>query len=400
MTIKNPFFLFLLSLWSLGLSAQQEIGLHFDRTLWQSSRTQPALVPDNQLTIMLPSMYFDVVTENFSIQDALSMSDDGTTTLNIGRIIDQLGTNNEIGQQLSIQTLGVAYRFGKWTLSLEHGLRQYGSGNYPKTLPQLIWEGNGQFVGQTVDLSHQFDITAYHEFVLGAAWELSDQWHIGTRIKLLNGIANTQTERGGLSLFTSDDVFQIRLTGDYLVHTAGVLGIDDLSILDQTLNFNGVDDAGIFSKNMGWAVDLGVAWESEKWTLAASVLDIGRINWKEEVSNYSFEGTVEYNGLDIIRDYAEGQVGFSDVLDTLDATFAPTRSELSYQTVLPRQFYLTGTYACTDKMTLGGLWSGRVTDEGWTPTIAANVRYQLSDQWSVGGNYAIIGNTYDNIGLS
>ncbi|MFK7932163.1 MAG: DUF5723 family protein [Saprospiraceae bacterium] len=392
--------LLLLLLWSFTLSAQQEIGLHFNRDLWQSNRTNPAFTTNQQLTVTLPSLYFNTETENFAFSDLLSENESGETILNINQIIGQLADRNELSENLQIQTLGIAYQLGKLTLSVDHSIRQNATFDYPKTLPQLIWQGNAQFIGETVDLTHQLNLTAYHEFALGGAFQVTEQLSVGARAKLLSGIGNISTERGDLTLTTSDDVYQLTLAGDYLINSAGYFDFGGFSDFNLDFDLSGLGSGEFLSSNTGLAFDFGAELQLEKLTIAVSIVDLGSINWSDNVNNYGFNQTVEYTGLDVAQAYVEGDISLTSALDTLDQIFNPTETQVTYSTTLPSRFYLSGTYEINEKLTAGALFNGLMYNEQLTPTVAASLRYRLNDNLSVGGTYAVIDETYANVGLN
>lgn len=396
---KNVLLLFF-SLITFSIAAQQEIGLHFAQDVWQSNRTNPAFTTDKKWVISLPSFYFNTQTENFSFSDLIGENDAGERVLNINTVIAQMEERNRLSENLSLQTLGLAYQLGAITLSFDHSIRQNAIFNYPKTLAQLIWQGNAQFVGETVDLTHHLNLSAYHEFALGAAFRATDQLTVGVKAKLLSGIGDISTERGDLSLFTSDEVYQLSLTGDYLLHSASYLQFDGFDNFDLNFEFGEFKAKNLFSKNTGFAIDLGAKVQLEKLQLAASVIDLGAITWKDNVNNYQFNETIEYNGLDIAQAYVEGDIDISAALDTLDQLFNPIETQNSYKTTLPTRFYMSGQYDVSEKLVVGVLFNGVHFKEDFILTTAASVRYRLNKLLTVGGTYALIDQTYDNLGLN
>lgn len=396
---KNLLLLFLL-VSTLSLSAQQEIGLHFAQDIWQSSRTNPAFTTGEKLTIALPSFYFNTRIENFSFADLISKNAEGENTLNINAVIEQMETSNNLTENLSLQTLGIAYQIGAFTLSFDHSIRQNAILNYPKTLPQLIWQGNAQFVGETIDLTHNINISAYNEFAFGVAFQINQQLSVGTRAKLLSGIGNISTERGNLSLFTSDDIYQLSLTGDYLVNSASYLDFGGFDNFDFNFDFGEFNAKKLLGSNTGFAVDFGAQFQFERLKFSASVIDIGTIKWKDEVNNYLFDETIEYNGLDVAQAYVDGDINISAALDTLDQLFNPIETQNEFSTTLPMRFYIGGSFDISDQIIVGALFNGVDFNDKFTSTVAASLRYRINNLLSVGSTYAVIDETYDNLGLN
>ena len=69
MTIKKSIIAAILILNTVKIMAQQEQSLHFLQNVWQSNLTNPALVSDKKFQIMLPSIYFNVNSKDFTIND-------------------------------------------------------------------------------------------------------------------------------------------------------------------------------------------------------------------------------------------------------------------------------------------------------------------------------------------
>ncbi len=379
--------------------AQQELGTHFMQSYWQSTNTNPAFMPDAHIVVGLPGVYNNLLVTNVTFADLLVEDENGNNRIDVSKAIPKLGTDNFIREDLDIETVSVGLRLGNLMLSIGHKLRFNSFINYPKTFPQLVWEGNAQFVGQSVEFSPDLQASAFHEIALGGAYRLGN-FSFGGRVKLLSGVSDVSTDRTQLSLYTSDDVYQLDLDADFRVNTSGALfynGFDDVVI---DFNFGKFETKKFLSKNSGIAFDLGASAQFGKLGIAASVIDIGEITWKDEVKNYSLNGNYEYQGLDIARDVLEDSTDIGSALDTLQAIYEPIETSNSYKTKLPGRVYLSATYRLTEKLQLGGLfYTERFRGENF-PAVAVSAQYKLNKFLQFGGIYAFRNDTFDNLGVN
>ena len=393
-------FFTLLLLTSFSLHAQQELGTHFMQGTWQSTYTNPAFTSDANITISLPGFYDNLSISNIKINDLLTTNAQGNSILDINGAIDKMEDQNLLREDFSLETLGLGLHLGKLSLSFSHTLKFKAALDFPKTLPQLIWQGNAQFIGQEVSFGPDVDLTAWHHYALGGAYELSKNISIGARVKFLSGIAQVSTPNTDLKLFTSDDIYQLSLDADYLVNTSSSLNFEDFE--NYSFSFQPTTDffKNLFSKNTGVAFDLGVDLNFGKLNIAASVLDIGKITWEENVKNYAISGTYEYEGLDVAQQVFEDSTQIGSILDTLQETYAPVITESSFSTTLPSQFYLSARYELTNNLTLGALFYSEFYKDNSYPAFALSGNFKIGSSLQVGAIYAIRNSTFDNLGVN
>ena len=199
-------FLFTSLFLSISLSAQQELGLHFMQDNWYARTTNPAFDSPNKLIVGLPGIYNNLLITNLVYHD-LVVERDGKRVLDIDAGIEKLGTNNRIRENLSVETIQLGFKVNKMLISVGHTVRFNAYLDYPKTLPQLIWQGNAQFIGQDVDFSTDTQLFGYNEFSLGLTLPVLPNFYVGGRIKYLSGFGDISTERSNLSLYTDDDAY-------------------------------------------------------------------------------------------------------------------------------------------------------------------------------------------------
>ncbi|MCB9289119.1 MAG: hypothetical protein H6560_17550 [Lewinellaceae bacterium] len=381
--------------------AQEDLATHFMRHTWQSSRTNPAFFPDYQAVIGLPGVYNTLYVTNVTYGDLIAKGENGKDVLNINQAIEQLGENNILRNNLDIETLSLGMRFGKAALSLGHTLRFNAFMNYPKTMPQLIWQGNAQFIGQEVEFGPDVDLFGYQEFALGLAVDVAPGFTIGGRAKLLAGVGSISSERTSLRLRTDSEIYQLELNADYYVNSAGSIKYDGFDKLTVAFDYGRFDFEELFTGNTGFAFDLGVQLQlGEKLELAASALDIGKVNWKEEVTNYHLNGTFQYEGLDPAQNIFEDTVTVGSIIDTLREIYEVVETSVNYSTTLPARFYLSGLYHLKPGLSVGGLIYLEQYREEWTTAVAIGGNMDILPVLNVGATYAFRNERLDNLGLN
>lgn len=396
--MKKITFFFVAFIFCIQGQAQQNIGLHF-ADIWQQNNTNPAFFPDEKVSIGLGSIYSNTIFRGATLSEIIQ-SENGNSVIDIDAAIAGMDAENSFDQYLSIQTLNLGLKFGKIGLSLSHALKFDGRYDYPKTFPQLAFQGNAQFIDETVEIGSTVDFTTYNELAVGLAY-LGENFNIGGRVKYLAGVGNARTnpDRNSATIYTDPDIYQLTLTADYELESAGFIdyqGIDSVS-LDFAPS---ASDISLGGGNSGVAFDLGAQVKFGKLTVSASILDIGSITWSENAKSYSTQGTFTYDGLDITNALSGEGVDFANALDTLEQIFEVKEESREFTTNLAPQFYLSGQYELSDKLTLGALLYRRFKENNARTAVAGSAQYKLGKLLTIGGTYAVIDDSFTNIGLN
>ena len=391
----------LLLFFASQILAQQELGLHFMRQVWQSNSTNPAFVQDKKLTIGLPGVYSAIAFDGPTYNQIVT-KENGKTVVDIDKLIGQLQPENAIRSELGIPTLSLSLKLKNLHLSLGHAVKYNAFFKYPETLPQLVWQGNAQFIGQTVELGHEVELAGYHELTTGIAYKLGPVT-VGTNVKFLSGIAGAATDKDhhSASIYTNPDVYQITLNGDYILHSTGTIDYQEFEDVNVDFEYAKLTGKEFFSKNSGMAFDFGLRAELGKLDLAASMLDLGKITWDKNVTNYEATQTYEYDGLDFSGALTGDSVSFGNALDTLKQIFKVEKTSGSYTTTLTRKIYLSARYQLTEKWAVSGLFFNENYRDKPQSSVAVGVNFSPLKQLNAGLSYAFKQpDSYDNLGLN
>lgn len=384
------------------LWAQMDLGSNMLRRSWQGYQTNPAQFPlENGVLVSLPSLYSNTLVENITYNDLFGTNADGENVLTIDPALDKLAPDNLIRQNIDIETFGLGVALGPVALTFGHRLRFNGFLQYPRELPELIWNGNAQFIGQTINISPDLDLFNYHEFALGLSYQLSEAFSFGVRAKYLSGVGTITTERTRLELTTDEEFYELSLDSDFLLHTSNSLRYNGFEDISADINFGNFNADRFLSSNNGLAFDIGVALNLGPLALQASVLDLGgTINWEEDVTNYALTGTQAYQGLDLVDQILEDTASFAAIIDTLEAIYQPDSTARAFSSNIGTSAFVGGDLSITRLLTVGAVVFFEEYRDDFRTAAALRASIQATPMLRLGGFYGLRNNRFDNLGLN
>lgn len=325
--------------------AQQEMTLHLMNNVFQSSHTNPALRPRNNVHISLLSSYqLGVSNTGFNYNRLVSQietDENGQRVLDLGKLHSNTKLNGRDCANMngSVDIFALGFRAGKGRFSLnitEHFQARLG---YSDALFEAMVVGNTP--GETLDFSgYWLKGMHYREIGLGYNRKLleEDKLVVGGRLKTLFGMSNVNTRRADFSVTTAseEELYALTLQSDMLVQTSGIESLEGGEI-DYITNTN----------NLGLGIDLGATYRhNQEWSFSGSIIDLGFIGWKNNVTNYRSEGTFTYEGSESEGSLAEDgfEIDITTLTDSIADTFEVVEDSAAYRTGLPTKMYFTGYY--------------------------------------------------------
>ena len=345
-----PLCLALLLSWHLPLQAQQALSLHFAPRATQAQETNPAFLNDKLLTIHLPSPYVSVLHSGFAYRDLIRPVGD-SLMVDVPGALAQMDPTNDLRTFAQVDLLAIGVKLALFQVSAGARSRADVFLSYPRDLPTLAWEGNAGYLDQTLTLGPTGYARAWHEVYLGGAMRLGPKLTLGVRAKYLLGVADASITRHDLTLYTSPEVYQLEAEVDYALRTSGLSLGTDLS--QPAFAF----EPKILGTNRGWALDMGLTVKPIKQLeIAASVTDLGFIDWNTESHLYQARGQVAFAGLDVgallDQDSLSVDLMVDSLLQGVDLSHAPHL----YRTALPARAYLSATFRPIKLLRLGVLY--------------------------------------------
>ena len=383
---------------SHGLMAQQDLSLHFMRDIVQSNNTNPAFFNKYKVNVSFLSSHLHLYNSAFSFNDVFN-EEGNALILDMDQLISQLDeTGNLLQGNFSEGTLAIGVQLKNLQFSLSHAVKAHAYFSYPKALPELLWNGNGSTLDQTLQIGPGINLMAYQEFGLGVAYRPNQLITFGGKIKYLSGIGTIYTERSKASVHTNPEYYQLTATTDYLIHSAGLPL--EISSGDGEFISMGDFEPEFFNGNSGVSLDLGVTMQlSDLISISASILDVGQISWDTGSKNWESSGSFEYGGLDLQPLLEGDSLDFSSIMDTIEQVFQFEESQRGFSTTLPSRFYLSGTFQLKS-LQLGALLYGESFQQKLYPAFALSARKEFGKIFSLGAVYSVRKNSFNNIGLN
>jgi hypothetical protein len=231
---------------------------------------------------------------------------------------------------------------------------------------------------------------------------MKDKLRLGVKVSYLNGWANINTEKSDLIFNTHSEDFHYTARTDIKVNTSGIVDSKN-----EPLIKDGNFDINTFKKrNQGMGLSLGASFKPiPKVELSASIIDMGYINWKDNVRNYVTEDpskTVEFYGVDF-KTFFKDSVNFDktleDILDTMQMKFKIRESSESYRTFLPTNFYLGGNFWITKRHNFGILFYGNYYQKKLNPAVTISYNGKLTRVLGLSVSYSMINKSFVNGGI-
>jgi outer membrane protein OmpA-like peptidoglycan-associated protein len=361
----------------LGISSkvlsQDNYVLYNMRMIPQSHYLNPSFFPQQKVYIgispmnipifpilpipVLNSFYFSKGNSGPRLIDFFTKDGD-STIIDLNKAMSKSAKINNLSLDVAIDLMSFGFKVKRNYFTFNATSKFSILFQYPKDFLSLINDGNG---GNNINkpLNFKFGLNAhqYNEYALGYMREvLEDKLWIGGKVKFYQGLSNFQTKKNDFILLTGDTAYELTIKTDAQFNAAGPV----VAIFDTT--YKVPDGAGYFTNfsNTGFGLDLGATYKfNEKFSLSASAIDLGFINYKSDIANYSILGDFRFTGIDlkkVIQDSSDIEQSFSDALDSLTKSIKGTTTFNSYKQFMPTQIYASANYKLNDYFTAGGLF--------------------------------------------
>lgn len=390
------------------LAAQQELALHFMHDIQQVNLTNPAIFPEENINFALPfpipSTAVNVANTGFTFRDLIhERVQDDSLIIDIDRTLAAMRDDNFIYSHFNFDLVAIGFRVKPLYFSLAATEKFRFNFKYPKDLLDFIWNLNGDFINDEIQLGLSLEATWYREYSLGVGYDL-DGLRVGAKFKLLRGIANFSTSKSEVTLFTDPEYYALTFNTDYLVNMSG-LNMISLSS-DSTDSTRGgesnFDVMGFLFNgyNTGYAIDIGASYDiNSRLTVAASIIDLGYIDWVTNVKNLYSNGSFTFDGIEVNAYTQVDTFSMVPFLDSLKSEFEFQKSENTYRTKTTPQVYLSGAYKLDSTTTVTGLAYGFFFD-GLNPALAVGINKKFGRVFTPGLSVAYKNRSIANLGLN
>lgn len=331
--LLSSFLLMASTLW-----AQTDMTLYQLTNIPTSGLLNPGFRPEANLAIGFPaitSLGVHVHNSGFNLRELIG-TDVEDPNQAIQDIAARLDGKDHLSINLRSDLIYAGFGVGNGYVSLGAGTYTFVNFDYPADLLRFLWPSSDDFSEVSFNLQETdyeaLNATMYH---LGYQQNLlDDRLSVGGRVKFFQGIQHAYIERFENRIEGQTDRMLVQT--DVLIRTGGVASLVD----------GGNTDIGslLFPNNSGLGFDIGAVYSiSPKWELSASVINIGRIRFNENLRQYVSKGTYEFTGLEY--DPNEGDLSSDRLLDELDSIFGVVEEDgVAYSRALPMEAYASVTH--------------------------------------------------------
>ena len=373
----------LLSIVTLSLSAQNIHSGYHSNAFILNSNSNPAAFPEAKVVIGFPALsHFSLGLQSpLSLNELYEKGEDDSLRLNIPSVPSFLGEKDALLLNARNQLFYLGFKVGKKKnifaylgdeIVADVGLK------LSANLFDYLTQGNAQFLNRQMNFNDQrADVSIYNSFYIGVSSAINDKLNVGSRIKLLNGIANVNTDNLNLGLYTdstSIPIFQTTMLADFNIMTSGLTSSSDPLL------------------NSGFAVDLGASYKyNKKFEFSFAINDLGSINWAEENNEfYTTEGEAEFV-IDGLIQSSSGdedlEAQLEEILDSLTTTMEPITTTGSYKTKLNSSVFLGVAYTLNKQHSFSLLFHTRKNLDSRLNVFNLGYQYQVAESLELLASY-------------
>ncbi|MFY7899882.1 MAG: DUF5723 family protein [Chitinophagaceae bacterium] len=380
--------------------AQSNLTLYHMNSVQQNNYQNPAKKPKNKFNLSLPiisSIGVNYQNNGFAYADLIAKRADDSLVLTTDNMLSKLKPNNTFLNNINTDIIAFGFKVKRSYISFNASLKTDVAISYTKDMMTFALKGNTAFLGKTVNLNFDLNTSAYLEYGLGFAHTTkNNQFSYGARLKLLSGIANTQSEKIDISLYTNETDYAIKATSNIIFNSSSVdTGENDIDYAKY-----------IFGKNRGAALDFGIEYKPiDDLVLSASIVDIGAITWREKVSNYKnkkpnasfeFSGFNLQNFFDNANDFEKS---IDSLSDSLTNTFDLVKTTNEYKTTLPTKIYVGASYQLTSFLSVNALFAGRFINKKMQNNVCLSLNADVTRWLHFTGSYSMANGVGNNVGF-
>jgi hypothetical protein len=333
------------------------------------------------------------------------------------QFVEGLKDYNYLMMNFNVDILSFGFRVKDYSITFNATEKVDFKFGYSDDLFKIPYYGNADddMIGKDLKMAFGVDAIHYREFAVGVSKPINDKLTVGGKAKVLFGMANVQTKNNEIVWNTDADNFDYTFKAETEINTSvpfleffyndttgiidSVKSVQDYNVQNYFMNF----------KNTGFGLDLGATYKiNDKITVAASVIDLGFITWKDNPYSVKNTGDFNFTGLDVFSEIfgkdikdttAQGKTFLDELVDSITGSFEVKSSTAKYKTFLNPKVYIGGTYQITEKMNAGALARVEFLRKQIRPSLTLSFNTQFKKWFGLTASYSIMNSTFTNAGL-
>ena len=235
----------------------------------------------------------------FTVSDLFTV-DNRSINDKVSAVLNKLTTKDNIKLNTQIEILNAGFRLNDKNYVSFGFYQEIDAILYiPKDPLSLIIEGNSKYLNKNFDVSQVlFKADALGVLHLGITRQVSDRFTFGARFKIYSSALNIESTNNSGTFTTvngADNIYAHYLDNlDVNVRTSGVVANDEY--VDRLKTYLGNTFLG---SNSGIGIDVGFTLHlSDQLEFTGSIVDLGFMNHKKNIKNYSIKGSYTFDGIE------------------------------------------------------------------------------------------------------
>jgi hypothetical protein len=261
--------------------------------------------------------------------------------------------------------------------------------DYPKAIFELF---NEISLGDTLSQPKIYDLSSmglnilhYRSYALGFTRQITPRLSAGARIKYLDGLGSISTRNTDFQFENDALNAALNINGSLEVSSSGLTTFTDDGV--SYLRGGG---------NTGMAFDLGASYSTGKLDLSASILNIGRITWKKDITKDTISSARFQFPTDDLDAFEAEYNRFYDSISIKRDSQAIS----SFHTTLPTVGYFSANYYFLPQTSANLLLSPRYFNGKVDLAFSVGAQTRISKILQVGLNYSAYNKNVFNLGAS
>jgi len=369
--------------WAAG---QSPLGLYFPETLPQTTRVNPAHMPEKSFYITLPSPAV-VLQMNPSLNAAVQRENEAWISplhnnFDYPRLYQSAGNIVNINAEAGLSILGFGFKTGDHHFGVSLSVKSASQVSAPSDALRITEKGfphNSFFDFSKTHLKQ----VAYKEIAITYARQWNENLSLGISLKPLFGMVGAVSKIHTLSLHTSRTVWRGEV--DATISASGPVELEQSALEDipdsYSISNNLADRIPEYLtswKNAGLGFDIGAKLETVgPWTFSVSLIDLGWMQFKNELTQMSFQGTYTYDGIEM-SGFDEQQLDdhLDELVDTLNQVLDYNVSHQPFATVLTPKLYAGAAYRIRPNLKAGFLSRTTFQKKRWNQEFNTSLNYR------------------------
>ena len=392
------------TLWPL-ISAQQSCNLFFMNSIPESNFVNPAVQLDCGLFVGIPiisSIHASIGSNAFNAFEASSIDPAGTFKFRPDIRQEDLSNHNFLLSEAHVVllALGMRHRQNYLTFSITEKNNQ--AALYTEDLGTFYLSGNRSFLNQWMELNPSGIFSNhFREYAFGFSRSFSSKLILGMKAKLLFGKLNIESDHSEFHMYTQESPAEIIVESN--------AGIN--SSMPYSINLDSPEDFGLYNKyntslgsilmnrgNPGMALDFGFNYNySSNLSFSGSVIDLGFIRYRSDLTNYDLKGQYYYEGAWALDPGNDSLL--SDFAIQLNENMDSNLSQEPYDHVLDPRVYLGASYKINSSYKLNLLLYNRFFTNRIQTGATVAVQSQLSSALNASLSWSYMNRSFANFGI-